>query len=141
MSYFVKFTVGSMTLATPLQEVKEIARPTTVMKKERASRNLAGCFKLRGKSVPLFDLPRLFESSTTERFEVIVSEISTVLIGFKVDTVSGVLSAEVVKPVPALASTARFMQGVIQEGENIVQVLSLKKLVSGPRLRSIKRYM
>jgi chemotaxis signal transduction protein len=42
--------------------------------------------------------------------------------------------------VPALASTANFMKGIVQEGENIVQVLSLKKLMSGSRLRAIKKY-
>lgn len=140
MNYFVKFVIGNVALAAPLQEVNEIVRPKTVTKKERASRNLAGFFKLRGKNVPLYDLPRLFNNTGSERFEVIVSEVNKLLIGFKVDTVSGILTAEAVNPVPALASTARFMQGIIQEGENIVQVLSLKKLISGSRLRSIKKY-
>jgi chemotaxis signal transduction protein len=141
MNYFVKFEINNVALAAPIQEVKEIARPKVVLTRGKNARNLAGFFKLRGKNVPLFDLPRLFDSRGSGRFEVIVSDINKVLIGFKVDSVSGVLAADAVNPVPALASTARFMQGIIQEGEHIVQVLSLKKLMSGPRLRSVKKYV
>lgn len=141
MNYYLKFEIGNTALAAPIQEVKEIARPKTILRQKRISKNVAGFFKLRGRTVPLFDLPHLLNSGTTESFEVIVAEIDKTLVGFKVDLVSGILSADELMSVPTLAQAKHFVEGIIQEGENIVQVLSLKKLMSGARLRSIKKYI
>jgi chemotaxis signal transduction protein len=141
MKYYLKFEIDNVALATPIQEIKEVARPKTLLQQKSTSKHLAGFFKLRGRNVPLFDLPQLFNSVRNGSFEVIVLEIDKLLLGFKVDTVFGILTADTMTPVPALARPKKFLEGIIQEGESIVQVLSLKKLMSGPRLRSMKKYM
>ncbi len=141
MNYYLKFEIGKAALATPIQEVKEIARPKTILQQKKIPKNVTGFFKLRGKTVPLFDLPHILNSGTTESFEVIVAEIDKTLVGFKVDMVSGILMASELMSVPTIARAKHFVEGIIQEGENIVQVLSLRKLISGARLRSIKKYL
>lgn len=140
MKYYLKFIINDINFAAPIGEVKEVARPKSIMRPDKKSKNLVGLFELRREKLPLYDLPRFLDLQSHDPFEVIVSPVQRKLIGFKVDEVYGIVTSQELTPFPELAYTKKYFEGVIKEGDSFIQVLSLKKIVSGPRWRSVAKY-
>jgi len=143
MNYYLKFAISDINFAAPIEEIKEIARPKSILKqekKDKGAKNLIGFFHLRKEKLLLYDLPSFLEirRNKNNKFEVIVSEIHNSRVGFKVDKVFGIITADDLISVPELARPKDYFRGVIREGESVVQVLSLTKLMSGSRLKSLK---
>jgi len=146
MNYYLKFAISDINFAAPIEEIKEIARPKSILKqekKDKGAKNLIGFFHLRKEKLLLYDLPSFLEirRNKNNKFEVIVSEIHNSRVGFKVDKVFGIITADDLISVPELARPKDYFRGVIREGESVVQVLSLTKLMSGSRLKSLKKYL
>ena len=139
MNYYLKFAIGDAEFAVPIDEVKEIARPKKVQKDEKTQRGIFGSFVFRKRKIILYDLPQFLRIEPKDTFEVIISEMNQKRIGFKVDKVHGVIAVEILAPIPALAKPKNYLRGVIVEDENLVQVLSLTKLLSGTRFASLKK--
>ncbi len=141
MNYYLKFVIGTVWFAVPIEEVKEIARPKTVLKQENVTKSLFGFFKLRKRRLPLYDLPKFFKIEADAKFEVIISEVNRKQIGFKVNKVLGIIAIKELVSFPQLVKPKDYFRGVIKEGDSIIQVLSFIKLISGVRLRTIKKYL
>jgi chemotaxis signal transduction protein len=141
MNYYLKFTINDINFAAPIEEIIEIARPKIVLKQEKISKNIVGFFELRKKRLPIYDLPKFLELKTNDKFEVIVSEIKQKNIGFKVDKVFGIITAETITPFPDLISPKDYLPGLIKEEDDLVQVLLFRKVVTGSRLKAIKKYI
>jgi chemotaxis signal transduction protein len=140
MNYYLKFIINNINFAAPINEVKEVARPRSIMRPATKGKNLVGLFELRREKLPLYDLPRFLDLQSQDPFEVIISVVQRKLIGFKVDEVYGIVTSQELTPFPELAYSKKYFEGVIKEGNSFIQVLSFKKIVSGPRLRSIVKY-
>ena len=140
MNYYLKFAIGNVEFAVPIDEVKEIARPKSVQKDEKNQRGIFGSFMFRKRKIILYDLPQFLRIKAKDTFEVIISEKNQKRIGFKVDKVHGVIAAEILAPIPDLAKPKNYLRGVIVEDENLVQVLSLTRLLSGKRFANLEKY-
>jgi chemotaxis signal transduction protein len=138
MKYYLKYTISGVQLATPIEEVKEVARPKTVMRGKR-SKHLIGFINVRKKKIPFYDLPTLLGIEAGDTFEAIVSHMNKAVIGFKVNKVIGIITAEDLFPFPELVHAKNYFSGIIREDDSVIQVLSLKKLVSRFRLSSRKK--
>lgn len=141
MNHYVKFVIGNVAFAVPIEEVKEIARPKSVQQKERITKNICGFFVFRKRMLVLYDLPGFLKIKSKEQFEVVISMVNRKLVGFKVDKVCGVIYAEILSPFPELVMARNYMRGVIKEDENLVQVLSLRRILTGKRLATIENYL
>jgi chemotaxis signal transduction protein len=141
VNYYLKFAIGNVELAVPIDEVKEIARPKKVQKDEKNQRGIFGSFVFRKRKIILYDLPQFLRIEPKDTFEVIISEMNQKRIGFKVDKVHGVIAVEILAPIPDLAKPKNYLRGVIVEDENLVQVLSLTRLLSGTRFASLAKYL
>lgn len=141
MNYYLKYTVGNIKFATGIEEIKEIVRPDEVTKEKNLSRNLVGYFNLREKKVLLYDLPNFLGVNADKKFEVIIAEISQRYIGFKVNKVFGIISVLDLIPFPELVKPKDYLKGVIKHDDELLQVLSFFKLLSGTRLAAIKKYL
>ncbi len=146
MNYYLKFAISDISFAAPIEEIKEIARPKSILKqekKERGAKNLIGFFHLRKEKLALYDLPNFLEikQKNNSEFEVIISEIHNSRVGFKVDKVFGIITADDLVSFPEIARPRDYFKGVIKEGESVVQVLSFTKLMSGSRFKSLKKYL
>jgi len=141
MNYYLKYKIGIINFAAPIEEVREIVRPKEIQKEEKLTKNIVGFFTLRGKRVVLFDLPKFLDINTEDSFEVIISEIEEKYIGFKVDKVFGILGVEELIPFPEIVEPKDYFRGVIKENKSFLQVLSFTKLLSGARLSTIKKYL
>ena len=140
MNYYLKFLINNINFAAPIDEVKEVARPKSIMRTAKKSKHVVGLFELRQQKLPLYDLPHFLDLQSRDPFEVIISVIQEKLVGFKVDEVYGIVIARELTPFPKLAYAKEYLLGVIQEGSSFIQVVSLKKIVSGPRWRSVAKY-
>jgi len=140
VSYYLKYAVGGINFATPIEEIREIARPDEIIEKKMA-KNIDGFFNLREKKALIYDLAKFLEIETTDKFEVIVAEIDGKYIGFRVTKVFGIIEAEDLKPFPEIVKAKSYFKGVIKERDTLVQVLSFEKLLSGNRLKAIKKYL
>lgn len=139
MNYYLRFTLDAMDFAVPIEEVREIARPKSIIKQNGVSKNVLGVFELRSEKVPLFNLPALLKVTARKKFEVIVSECGKIPVGFVVDKVLGVLSIKDLADYPTLCEVDSFFSGIIIHGDDLIQVLSLAKIISGKHLRSLKK--
>lgn len=131
MEYYLKFTVGEISFAAPIEEVTEIVRPRDVEAPVKPVKNLMGHFNLRGDRVPIFDLPVFLDILQAGPFEIIVSRIDRIPVGFKVNRVSGIVSVDSRLPFPEIVKAKDFMPGVIPDQDSFLQVLSFCKILSG----------
>jgi len=141
VNHYVKFVIDNVAFAVPIEEVKEIARPKAVQKKEKISKNIYGFFVFRKRMIVLYDLPEFLKMESKSRFEVVISEVNKRHIGFKVDKVCGVIAAETLSPFPELVMAKNYLRGVIKEDERLIQVLSLKRLLSATRVMNVEKYL
>ncbi len=138
MNHYVRFSISNILFAAPIDEIKEVARPKNIITKDTKRGNLIGFFELRKKKIPLFDLPKLLHITSSDRFEVIVCDVHKKRIGFKVDSVSGIIETEHCLQFPDLTQPKEYFTGIIKEGDTLVQVISFKRIVSGRRLRTLE---
>lgn len=142
MDYYLQYTIGNIKFATPIEELKEIVRPKEIRKAENLGKNLVGFFYLREKKVLLYDLSNFLAiEDKVNKFEVIIVEIAPGYIGFKVSKVLGIIAAKDLIPFPELVRSKDYFKGVIKDDGSFLQVLSFSKLLSGPRLGAIKKYL
>ncbi len=128
-------------MATSVSEIKEVVRSKNLSTNTRLPKNVAGFFELRGRRICLFDLPSFLDIETSGNYEIIVAEINKFSIGFKVEKVYGIVSTEELLPYPELVTKKDYLIGVIKKKDEILQVLSFVKILSGPRLKAIQKYL
>ena len=141
MKYLLKYTVGGIGLATPIDEVKEIVRPKAIEMQETGAKYVMGYFNLRDEKVYLYDLPAFLGISADSIFEVIIANIEDKIIGFKVTRVHGIINTEQLMPFPEIVRVKDYFRGVVRDDGSFLQVLSFKKLMTGPRLTSIRKLL
>jgi len=141
VNYYLYYQIGKVKMATDINEIKEIIRPKNIVFEEKLPKNLAGSCEFRGKRLWIFDLPVFLGIKQGKDFEVIISGINETLIGFKVEKVYGIVSTDEIYPYPEIAETKEYLMGIIKNEEEIIQVLSLVKILSGTRLKSIQKYL
>jgi len=119
----VTFSIGEEEFGVDILKVQEIIRTMEITKVPRAPIFVEGVINLRGKVIPIIDLRRRFGLETRahdKHTRIIVIEISNMIVGFVVDSVSEVLRipASTVEPPPpvvagmvSLVNSARIAAG------------------------------
>jgi chemotaxis signal transduction protein len=139
MQYYLTFMIADVSFAVPVDEVQEIARPKSMRKKKKNTvKHMLGYFTLRGVVIPLFDLSAHLSFKTSENQEVIIIKRQDVMIGVKVDEVLGIVAARDVTPYPDLVPTRNFLIGIIPDEKPLLQVISLMKIFTTQRVKTIK---
>ncbi|MEO0095585.1 MAG: chemotaxis protein CheW [candidate division WOR-3 bacterium] len=141
MNHYLYYQIGKIKMATSVSEIKEVVRSKNLSTNTRLPKNVAGFFELRGRRICLFDLPSFLDIETSGNYEIIVAEINKFSIGFKVEKVYGIVSTEELLPYPELVTKKDYLIGVIKKKDEILQVLSFVKILSGPRLKAIQKYL
>uniref|UniRef100_A0A7V0Z6Y6 CheW-like domain-containing protein n=1 Tax=candidate division WOR-3 bacterium TaxID=2052148 RepID=A0A7V0Z6Y6_UNCW3 len=128
-------------MATDINEIKEIIRPKNIVFEGKIPKNLAGFCEFRGKRLWVFDLAVFLGIEQGKDFEIIIAEINETLIGFKVGKVYGIVSTDEIFPYPGIVETKDYLMGIIKSDQEIIQVLSFVKIISGARLKAIQKYL
>ncbi len=129
----VEFTVGKVNYGINVAKVREVINLVPVTQMPNSHPYVDGIFTLRGRVMPLVNLPRCLgtenlESSTKN---IIVSELNNYFIGFLVNEVSRIhrVSWSVMEPPPNVTNSDMVV-GIIKMGEKIVILLDFEKIVA-----------
>ncbi len=132
----VSFEIGSEEYAVDILEVQEIIRMVEITPVPKAPYYVEGVINLRGKVIPIIDLRLRFGLSATERTKetrIVVVDVSRVILGLVVDSVSEVLRvpSNLIEPPPnGKQGGAEFHKGVGRIDGRLLIMLNLNRLLS-----------
>ncbi|MBI9111419.1 chemotaxis protein CheW [Maridesulfovibrio ferrireducens] len=134
----VTFSIAEEEFGVDILKVQEIIRTMEITKVPRAPVFVEGVINLRGKVIPIIDLRSKFGLEIREHDQntrIIVIEISDMIVGFVVDSVSEVLRipANTVEPPPPVVSglESEYISGVGKLEDRLLILLDLNRLLSG----------
>jgi purine-binding chemotaxis protein CheW len=138
---FVAFEALGEVYGIELRRVIEIAHSVKLTRLPGTPPFIAGIISLRGAVIPVVDLQAKFGSAPPEygpRSGIIVVQIGERTVGVRATRVTRIaaFSAEQITPVPAFSSKIRteFLQGLAREGEDLMIVLDIDRLLSEDEL-------
>lgn len=128
----VEFNIGEVNYGINVAKVREVITRTPVTDMPQAHPYVDGLFTLRGKAIPLVNLPRCLNVQTgTEPRNIIVTEINNYNIGFLVDGVSRIhrISWQNMEPSPEVGDQSRVV-GIIKMKDKIILLLDFETIIS-----------
>lgn len=129
----VEFTVGKVNYGINVAKVREVINLVPITEMPNSHPYVDGIFTLRGRVMPLVNLPRCLgaENSESNTKNIIVSELNNYFIGFLVNEVSRIhrVSWSVMEPPPNVTNSDMVV-GIIKMGEKIVILLDFEKIVA-----------
>jgi len=131
----VSFEIGPEEYAVDILEVQEIIRMVEITSVPKAPHYVEGVINLRGKVIPIVDLRSRFGLSAAEYTKdtrIVVVDVSRIILGFIVDSVSEVLripSSLIESPPNGKQGGAEFYKGVGRVDGRLLIFLDLDRLV------------
>lgn len=133
---YISFRVGDGQYAVDIMRCREIKGWTEITGLPNQPKYVRGVLNLRGIVVPIIDLRSRFWGESTDATAmhvVIIVSVGDQIVGLLVDAVSDILSIESgqIKDVPEAGQStdARYLNGLIALGEEMVAILSLADLL------------
>ena len=128
----VEFSIGQVNYGINVAKVREVITCPPVTAMPQAHPYIDGLFTLRGKAIPLVNLPRCLNvNSKTEPRNVIVTEINNYNIGFLVENVSRIhrISWKDMEPAPEVGDQSRVV-GIIKMEDRIVLLIDFETIIA-----------
>lgn len=128
----VEFSIGQVNYGINVAKVREVITRTPVTTMPQAHPYVDGLFTLRGKAIPLVNLPRCLNVQTNaEPKNIIVTEINNYNIGFLVENVSRIhrISWKDMEPAPEVGDQSRVV-GIIKMEDRIVLLLDFETIIA-----------
>jgi len=128
----VEFNIGAVNYGINVAKVREVITRTPVTEMPQAHPYVDGLFTLRGKAIPLVNLPRCLNVQTGEEPKnIIVTEINNYNIGFLVDSVSRIhrISWKNMEPSPEVGDQSRVV-GIIKMEGKIILLLDFETIIA-----------
>lgn len=133
----VTFTLEDETYGIDVMQVQEVLREVEVAPVPGAPHYVLGIINLRGNVVSVIDARTRFGLPTKESDDmtrIIVIEAQQQIIGILVDSVAEVVDIERkdidTAPNVGNSETAKYIDGVVSRGENLLILVDLNKLLS-----------
>jgi purine-binding chemotaxis protein CheW len=136
----VSFVIGTEEYAVDILGVQEIIRTVEVTRVPKAPHYVEGVINLRGKVIPIVDLRLRFGLSSaelTKETRIIVVDVSRIIIGMIVDSVSEVLRipTHLIEPSPGgRQGASEFNKGVGRIDNRLLILLDLDRLLGQEKL-------
>ena len=128
----VEFSIGAVHYGINVAKVREVITRAPVTAMPQAHPYIDGLFTLRGKAIPLVNLPRCLNvNSGNEPNNIIVTEINNYYIGFLVENVSRIhrISWKDMEPSPEVGDQSRVV-GIIKMTDRIVLLLDFETIIA-----------
>ena len=128
----VEFSIGSVNYGINVAKVREVITRTPVTEMPQAHPYIDGLFTLRGKAIPLVNLPRCLNmTSVGDPKNIIVTEINNYNIGFLVDSVSRIhrISWKDMEPAPEVGDQSRVV-GIVKMQDKIILLLDFETIIA-----------
>jgi purine-binding chemotaxis protein CheW len=140
----VVFSIAEQYFGIDISPVSEIIRLEKVTPIPQAPVYVEGVINIRGRVMPVINLHELFNVQQGERSDsnrVVIVEADGQNFGLIVDAVYEVrkIAPDLLKPVPpAISLNQNYLEGIILDGENLIVLLNLPKLLSEQDLHILK---
>lgn len=129
----VEFSIGKVNYGINVAKVREVIQRTPVTAMPQAHPYIDGLFTLRGKAIPLVNLPRCLNvmSNVDDAKNIIVTEINNYDIGFLVENVSRIhrISWKDMEPSPEVGDQSRVV-GIVKMPNRIVLLLDFETIIA-----------
>ena len=128
----VEFSIGKVNYGINVAKVREVIQVAPVTAMPQAHPYIDGLFTLRGKAIPLVNLPRCLNAmSSGDAKNIIVTEINNYYIGFLVENVSRIhrISWKDMEPSPEVGDQSRVV-GIIKMSDRIVLLLDFETIIA-----------
>lgn len=129
----VEFSIGKVNYGINVAKVREVIQRTPVTAMPQAHPYIDGLFTLRGKAIPLVNLPRCLNLMTNgdDAKNIIVTEINNYDIGFLVENVSRIhrISWKDMEPSPEVGDQSRVV-GIVKMPNRIVLLLDFETIIA-----------
>ncbi len=130
----VEFAVGKVNYGINVAKVREVINQVPITQMPNAHPYVDGVFTLRGRVMPLVNLPRCLgmeTESSGKNQNIIVSELNNYYVGFLVDEVSRIhrVSWTEMEPPPTITNS-EMVVGIIKMATKMVILLDFEKIVS-----------
>lgn len=129
----VEFAVGNVNYGINVAKVREVINLVPITKMPNSHPYVDGLFTLRGRLMPLVNLPRCLgaEENNSTAKNIIVSELNNYFVGFLVNEVSRIhrISWTDMEPSPNI-SDSDMVVGIIKMAEKLVILLDFEKIVA-----------
>ena len=128
----VEFNIGGVNYGINVAKVREVIQRIPITAMPQAHPYIDGLFTLRGKAIPLVNLPRCLNvTNGDEAKNIIVTEINNYDIGFLVENVSRIhrISWKDMEPSPEVGDQSRVV-GIIKMPDLIVLLLDFETIIA-----------
>lgn len=128
----VEFSIGGVNYGINVAKVREVIQRTPVTAMPQAHPYIDGLFTLRGKAIPLVNLPRCLNvTNGDDAKNIIVTEINNYDIGFLVENVSRIhrISWKEMEPSPEVGDQSRVV-GIVKMPNRIVLLLDFETIIA-----------
>ncbi len=130
----VEFSIGDVNYGINVAKVREVITSADfpVTRMPQAHPYIDGLFTLRGRSMPLVNLPRCLNIPCSDRPKnIIVTEINNYNIGFLVDNVSRIhrISWQDMETAPEVGGQSRVV-GIVKMEDRIVLLLDFESIIA-----------
>ncbi len=128
----VEFSIGKVNYGINVAKVREVITRAPVTAMPQAHPYVDGLFTLRGKAIPLVNLPRCLNVQSADGPKnIIVTEINNYSIGFLVENVSRIhrISWKDMEPAPEVGDQSRVV-GIIKMEDRIVLLLDFETIIA-----------
>ncbi|HWF40040.1 MAG TPA: chemotaxis protein CheW [Candidatus Acidoferrales bacterium] len=139
----VGFQIGAETFGLPIAAVREIIRVPEITAVPNVPDHIVGVINLRGKIVPVIDLPKRFGAAPSERNaknRIVVAELDGRSVGLIVHSASEVLrlpQSKIESPQDLFSdSSIDYVSGVGKLNGRLVILLDLQKIARRGELRN-----
>lgn len=133
---YLTFSIDGRTFAFPIKDVVEIVEVQEPLPVPEFPEYVKGIINTKGRVVPVIDLRLRFQLEEVEyndRTCIILASISSVEIGFIVDSVKSVIEVEeeMLAPPPAITTdkVTRYITGVAKYENDLIIILDAKKIL------------
>lgn len=128
----VEFSIGKVNYGINVAKVREVITRAPITGMPQAHPYIDGLFTLRGKAIPLVNLPRCLNVPATDGTKnIIVTEINNYDIGFLVENVYRIhrISWRDMEPAPEVGDQSRVV-GIIKMEDRIVLLLDFETIIA-----------
>ncbi len=141
---FVTFTIGAEIYGVEVLKVQEIIGMTDITAVPNTLKYMKGVINLRGTVVPVVDMRTRFEMETRGYDEftvIIIVEVSDMLVGMIVDTVSDVLNIPVgniqEKPHYTANVESDYISGIGHVNEKMIILINVDRILTPEELEKM----
>ena len=128
----VEFSIGKVNYGINVAKVREVITRAPITGMPQAHPYVDGLFTLRGKAIPLVNLPRCLNVPSSDvPKNIIVTEINNYDIGFLVENVYRIhrISWRDMEPAPEVGDQSRVV-GIIKMEDRIVLLLDFETIIA-----------